>query len=115
MYKGTIKQESKFKIVYPTKFQMLTIEQYENNGVVMEQLKMKTREFKADPKINVRDFDIKNLMATNALGQLQECKLSKSVDMIEKEATKANNVIEQIELIKEFENEKPTQTQNEVA
>lgn len=103
MYKGTIKRKSDYIAKARRKEQMLQIEQVEHNGVITEQYKVKTVDFKNDKNIRVRDFDIRNLMAIGAFDSLKTTQLHQSIDKIQAGAETANEIIEKIDIIKSLE------------
>lgn len=111
MYNGTIKKTEKYSIKFRNKEQMLQIEQIERNGVVTEQYKIKTVEFKNDKNIKVRDFDIKNLMAIGVINTLKPTTLQTPTEKVQANAETANIIMEQIDFIKSIENEQQ-QTQD---
>ncbi len=104
MYTGTINKKPTYtKNPFRFKMQMVETETIEANGAITENYVFKTKEFKTDYNIRVRDFDILNLKAINALNQLQDCRLTKSIDMVQREAEQANQVMEEIEFIQNVE------------
>ena len=108
MYNGIKrKRKHKFTIEFPTKFQMLTNEETIVNGIIQQQLKIKTIDLKADPNIKWQDFEISNLRAGGVnLDSLKTVTMTPSKEKIASNAETANTVLEMYEVINEIEKEK---------
>lgn len=107
MYNGVKRKTQKTK---PTKakrkFQMLSNEEIETNGIITKQLVFKTKEFKRDKTITWKDFEIGNLIATGIDPKsLPTTILEADIDKLHADASKAESTLDKYQIIKEIEME----------
>lgn len=105
MYNGIKrKRKTDYKIKYDTKVQQIVIEETETNGIISQQYKVKTIDYKADPNIKYTDFEINNLKAAGInINAMQETRLTPNIEKIANNAEQANLVMDRIELINQYE------------
>ncbi|MBQ3943309.1 MAG: hypothetical protein II669_03230 [Elusimicrobia bacterium] len=115
MYNGVIRQPAHNSAQMQTKYQMLTIEEEEVNGAIVENYVIRTKDFRADPNISVRDFDIVNLKKSGAFNDLKPTSLDLPIDKIAENAGTANQVLDIInELNTENNGKQQQQAQAEI-
>lgn len=111
MYKGIKrKPRKKFHIEFPTKFQMLQEEQEIINGVIVSNLKVKTKDMKADPNLNWFDFEVNNLLAAGIDVKSQApVFMNANREKMADAAEVGNEAIEIASIVKELEQERNQQ------
>lgn len=114
MYNGIKRpKRKKFTIKFPTKFQMLAFEEEIINGVIRKNYKIKTQDLKADENLRWYDFEVSNLQAAGIdVSSQASVTMGVNRETLANNAEAAQETMDMAELIKELEEER-TQQNNE--
>lgn len=116
MYTGIKRKRNELKgQKVQDKFKLLQSTQVEKNGYATNELIFKTKEFKQDPNIKYKDFEIANLMLAGIdVNALPKTSLGINVEALDKQAEQAESYLDRIEILNEIEHESNTeQTQQQ--
>lgn len=98
------------------KFQMLTKEEIEENGIISNQLVFKTKKYERDETVTWKNFEIANLLAAGINpNTLPTTILPMDTERLAERADKAETKLDMYEIINEIEREEnePTTEQTE--